>query len=267
MTLPASPDCQPLSQVDHRPLARQFQTEGYGILRNVFAADEMAELDREAQKLLERRDLIETNNLRCRWQDDVETGACVFDAFDPVIDLSSACGRFAHDQRLLDLVQALYGEPGHLFKDKLIFKPPGAKGYGLHQDYIAWPSFPLSFLTVVVAIDRADSTSGCIEVFPRYHQQGLLTPADGNYHELPADAVDESTGVKLLLEPGDVAFFGGFTPHRSPPNRSRSWRRQLYLSYNADSDGGPRRQPHYQEFHAWLRERYAEYGRTEVYFT
>ena len=31
----------------------------------------------------------------------------------------------------------LYGEPACLFKDKLIYKPPGVKGYGLHQDWIA----------------------------------------------------------------------------------------------------------------------------------
>ena len=42
-----------------------------------------------------------------------------------------------------------------LFKDKLIFKRPGALGYGLHQDYIAWKSFPESFVTVIVAIDPA----------------------------------------------------------------------------------------------------------------
>lgn len=247
-------------------LARQFEAEGYAVLPGVFSADEVAELDREAQALLERRDLIDTNNLRCRWQDDVDTGTCVFDAFDPVIDLASACSRIARDERLMDLVHAVYGQPGHLFKDKLIFKPPGARGYGLHQDYIAWPSFPRSFLTLVVAIDCADSTSGCIEVFPRYHRQGSLTPSDGNYHEIPLDAIDESTGVKLQLDPGDVALFGGFTPHRSSPNRSRRWRRQLYLSYNAHSEGGDCREPHYREFQSWLRDRYAEYGRTEVYF-
>ena len=47
---------------------------------------------------------------------------------------------------------------------------------------------------------------------------------------------------ELVLEPGDVAVFGGFTPHRSDPNVSGRWRRQLYLSYNASSDGGDQRE-------------------------
>lgn len=247
-------------------LAREFHAEGFVVVRQVFTPVEIGELEVEARRLAERTDLTDTNNLRCRWQEDITTGACLFDAFDPVIDLSPLCARVALDERLLTLVSAIYGEPGHLFKDKLIFKRPGASGYGLHQDYIAWPTFPRSFLTAVVAIDPADATSGCIEVFPRVHDRGLLTPADGNYHEIPPEALADCESVKLQLAPGDVALFGAFTPHRSGSNRSRASRRQLYLSYNAASDGGDYRETHYREFQAWLLDRYAEYGLTEVYF-
>ncbi len=74
-----------------------------------------------------RTDLIDTNNIRCRWQNHVETGECRFDCFDPVIDLSDACERAARDPKLLEIVSALYGEPACLFKDKLIFKPPARR--------------------------------------------------------------------------------------------------------------------------------------------
>jgi 2-aminoethylphosphonate dioxygenase len=40
----------------------------------------------------------------------------------------------------------------------------------------------------------------------------------------------------------------------------------LYLSYNARSDGGSQREKHYREFHDWLRVKYAQYGRKDVYF-
>ena len=53
---------------------------------------------------------------------------------------------------------------------------------------------------------------------------------------------------------------------RRNTNRSERWRRQLYLSYNAFSDGGHQRTNHYEEFHVWLRKKYAEYGKTETYF-
>jgi ectoine hydroxylase-related dioxygenase (phytanoyl-CoA dioxygenase family) len=246
--------------------ASQYRAEGYLMVRQVFSADEIAWLEAEADRLRQRSDLIDTDNIRCRWQNDVDTGECRFDCFDPVIDLSAVCERTARDPRLLDIVGTLYGEPACLFKDKLIFKSPGTLGYKLHQDYISWKSFPTSFLTVIVAIDAADENNGATEVFPGYHQQGSLRPQDGMYHQLPDDAVDLSRGVVLDLAPGDLAIISGYTPHRSAANRSAQWRRLLYLSYNARSDGGEQRDQHYAEFRGWLQDRYAEYGRTATFF-
>jgi ectoine hydroxylase-related dioxygenase (phytanoyl-CoA dioxygenase family) len=244
----------------------QYRADGFIVVRQVFGHDRIAELEAEADRLAGRLDLIDQNNIRCRWQDHVTTGECRFDCFDPVIDLSAAYERAARDRQLLEIVSALYGEPACLFKDKLIFKPAGALGYPLHQDYISWTSFPTTFLTAIVAIDAADASNGATEVFPGYHRQGCLTPRDGNYHQLPDDAVDLSKGVVLDLAPGDIAIFSGYTPHRSGPNRSQQSRRLFYLSFNAASDGGDQRYAHYAEFHRWLQARYAEYGRTATFF-
>jgi ectoine hydroxylase-related dioxygenase (phytanoyl-CoA dioxygenase family) len=245
---------------------RAYEEEGFLLLRRFLPADLLAEASAEAEILLGRRDLIAVENLRCRWQTNVHTGACEFETFDPVIDLSAACRRLAYDPRLLEALASVYGEEACLFKDKLIFKPPGVKGYGLHQDWIAWPGFPRSFLTVLVPLDPCDAANGCTEVFPGYHHGGSLSPEDGEYHELPPGTVEEDRAVLLEMEPGDVAVFGGFTPHRSAPNRSDRWRRQLYLSYNKLSDGGHQRERHYDEFHRWLRVKYAEYGKTGLYY-
>ena len=244
----------------------QYDRDGYLILRQVFTAEEIASLAAEAETLLERRELMDTQNIRCRWSDHVETQECTFDCFDPVIDLGPVCRYFAYDERMLRPLRELYRDEAHLFKDKLIFKRPGLKGYQLHQDYIGWPSFPESFVTAIIAIDATHRENGATEVFPGYHRGGCLTPKDGDYHELPLSAIDESTGVLLELAPGDVAIFSGFTPHRSAPNCSSQSRRQLYLSYNAGRDGGDQRDAHYREFHGWLTKKYAEYGKTGVWF-
>jgi len=259
MTIPAV-----LDTVDAEQVAR-YHVDGFLVVPNLFPPERIEELDREAERIRARTELIDQNNIRCRWQDDLD-GVCRFDCFDPVIDLSETCERAARDSRLVACVSALYGEPACLFKDKLIFKAPGTTGYNLHQDYISWKSFPTTFLTAIVAIYAADAGNGATEVFPGYHRQGCLRTRDGNYHQLPDGAVDLSTGVVLELAPGDVAIFSGYTPHRSATNRSSQWRRLLYLSYNALSDGGEQRERHYAEFRTWLQDRYAEYGRTATYF-
>jgi hypothetical protein len=245
---------------------QDYEARGYLILRGVFGPAEVAEAAAEAEALRGRTDLIHADNLRCRWQPHAETGEKLFETFDPFLDLAPVCARLARDRRLLDVLADIYGEEACLFKDKLIYKPPGARGYGLHQDFIAWPGFPRSFVTVVISLDPSGPDNGCTEVYPGCHRNGCLSPEDGNYHELPLSAVAGTPAMPLALQPGDVAMFGCFTPHRSDPNRSGRWRRQLYLSYNAASDGGDLRERHYQDFHRWLRQRYAEHGKSDVYF-
>src|SRR5262247_217432 len=178
-------------QLDARAVL-QYKEDGFLIVRGVFTADEISALDAEAERLYRRNDLIDTDNIRCRWQNHFQTGECRFDCFDPIIDISSACERVARSPLLLGLAGQLYGERASLFKDKLIFKLPGAEGYRLHQDYIAWESFPKSFLTAIVAIDPCDAENGATEVFRGYHRRGYMSPRDGMYHHLPEDAVDLS---------------------------------------------------------------------------
>lgn len=245
---------------------RDYHEQGFLIVRDLFSADEMAQLAAEAETLFNRRELIDTQNIRCRWQDHAETKECRFDCFDPVIDIAPVCRYFASDGRIRDVLRGVYDDEAHLFKDKLIFKPPLATGYALHQDYIGWLEFPESYITVIIAIDETNRANGATEVFPGYHKQGYLSPKDGEYHQLSLEVIDESTGVLLELQPGDIAFFGGYTPHRSAANRTDQWRRQLYLSYNAGRDGGEQRDAHYRQFHEWLVKKYAEYGKTGVYF-
>ncbi|MEZ5949136.1 MAG: phytanoyl-CoA dioxygenase family protein [Planctomycetaceae bacterium] len=258
-------DTETLRTLDEQSFL-QWKRDGYIIIRSLFGPGEIAALSDEAWKLTYQRDLIDKRNLRCRFQQTHDGSECLWETFDPVIDLSPLCEQLAFDSRLFDVLHDLYGEPACLFKDKLIFKQPGTKGYELHQDWISWPGFPRSFLTVLIPVDAAYERNGCTEVFPGYHHNGSLSAEDGEYHQLSVDLVDESAGVKLVLDPGDVAIFDGFTPHRSGPNLSDSWRRQLYLSYNAFSDGGNQREAHYEQFREYLKKRYAEHDLVDTYF-
>jgi ectoine hydroxylase-related dioxygenase (phytanoyl-CoA dioxygenase family) len=249
------------------PAGANYARDGYVVFRGLFDQDAIHAAAQDADRVHEEyRHLINVRNLRCRWQDNVFTGECQFDAFDPIIDLSPPCRQLATDPQMLAALGGLYGEPACLFKDKLIFKLPGAKGYKLHQDWIAWDRFPRSFLSVLVPLDPADRDNGCTIVYPGHHRNGPLTTPDGDYHELPADTVDESKALPLELEPGDVAVFGGFTPHRSDPNTTDRPRRQLYFSYTRQSDGGDLRTVHYQDFREWVINKYTQYGKTGLYF-
>ncbi|WP_010584545.1 phytanoyl-CoA dioxygenase family protein [Schlesneria paludicola] len=245
---------------------RNYQTHGFLVLRNVFDTTEIQSLLEESNRLLnERGDLISPQNLRCRYMAHHETGEQLFEVFDPVNDISSICQRFSLHPRILSAVEALYGEPACLFKEKLIFKPPGALGYQLHQDIpLAWKDFPRTFLTVLIPIDPSSEENGCTEVFSGYHNDFLTN--DASLYMLPDSVVDANRCTALVLNPGDIAIFHGLTPHRSAPNRSSQMRRVLYVSYNARSDGGDQRDAHYAEFRERIRSHRQQMTSEPVFF-
>lgn len=244
---------------------RDYEQNGFLILREFFGPNEIALLAEEADSLLSRVELISRHNLRCRFMPHCETGQLLFEVFDPVLDIAPVAAEFARNDRLLHLIETLYGEPACLFKDKLIFKPAGATGYPLHQDIpLTWVGFPRSFLTVLIPIDSQSEQNGCTEVFSGYH--GSFLSGDGDQYMLPDNAVDVSRATPLVLEPGDIAVFHGLTPHRSQPNRSNSMRRSLFLSFNALSDGGDQRAAHYDEFQTRMRQRFLDEEQADVHF-
>ncbi len=243
-----------------------YHDDGYLIVRNVFSQDKVALLGDEGDRIArEHTDLIDQKNMRVRFKPHVVTGAPVFEVFDPIADLSSIADEVAHDPHLLAILHDIYGELAELFKEKLIYKPAGAIGATLHQDWIGWPGFPESFLTVLVAIDFFTHENGATEVYPGLHKNGYLSPKDGQHHLLSADAMGVEA-IPLLLEPGDIAIFGCFTPHSSAANASPMGRRGYFISYNASSDGGDQYKRHYREFHDWIRGKSPAEIRDQLFF-
>jgi hypothetical protein len=239
--------------------------DGYVLLRKFFSKDDVQKLAEETEQLLHRHDLISPFNLRCRYMPHHATGEPLFEVFDPVNEVAPVCARFCNDARLVDFISAIYGESARLFKEKLIFKPAGARGYDIHQDIpLAWDNFPRTFLTVLIPIDACGPENGCTYVYPGYHHEFLSQ--DPNVYMLPPDAVDERKRVDLILEPGDIAIFHGLTPHGSAPNRTSGMRRAFFVSYNALSDGGDQRAHHYAQFQERMRKRFKESEQDRVFF-
>lgn len=233
-----------------------YHENGFVILRSVFSPAEMNSIQQECDRLLtEYAFCIDPLNVRCRFMPHHESGEPLFEVFDPVNDLSALLHQVCFNApRITSALEAIYQEPAELFKEKLIYKMPGANGYHLHQDIPqSWSGWPRSFLTVLLAIDASNRNNGCTEVFHGYHDRFLSS--DPNEYMLPASCVCESRHAFLELDPGDVAIFHGLTPHGSAANGSAGTRRAFYISYNARSDGGDQRQSHYRAFQAMLKNR------------
>jgi 2-aminoethylphosphonate dioxygenase len=143
-------------------------------------------------------------------------------------------GLSALEQEVRGVAEEHVGEPLSLMKEKINYKPPGGGGFAAHVDTPAYLGYAPSHVTAMVAIDAADEENGALEIAAglwEARQRGVLSAEE-----------EANTEFEMLdCEPGDVALFGGWTPHRSAGNSSRKrWRRALFLTYNLARDGDHR---------------------------
>jgi ectoine hydroxylase-related dioxygenase (phytanoyl-CoA dioxygenase family) len=240
-----------------------YRKQGYLVLRNVFSEAEAKVMQIECDKLLSLERYTDPKNVRAGYK-RYANGDVKIERFDPVHDISPVFADLVRDERILAPLRDIYLDEPLLFKDKLIFKLPGANGYSMHQDAAWWQGFPMAgLISVMVAIDGASTVNGGLELFPGYHDRFRSTPGElRNLNEAEIAEIDLASGEIVETNPGDVILFHSFTPHQSGPNSSNSSRKQLYLTYSP-AKNGQLYKAHYQHF-----QRYALEGKdpNEYYF-
>ncbi|MGG1518844.1 phytanoyl-CoA dioxygenase family protein [Paenibacillus oryzisoli] len=240
-----------------------YKQKGYLVLRNVFSEQEARVLQAECDKLLTLEAYTTPRNVRAGHKGYTD-GSIAIERLDPVHDISAVFADLVKDERILSPLRDIYLDEPKLFKDKLIFKLPGAKGYSMHQDASWWQGFPIEgLISVMVAIDGATVVNGGLELFPGYHDRLRSTPGElRNMNAEEIAEIDPSTGEIVETNPGDIIIFHSFAPHQSGANTSDRSRKQLFLTYSPAKDGELYK-AHYQHY-----KRYALAGKdaSEYYF-
>lgn len=152
-----------------------------------------------------------------------------------------AVARVVLDESIGRAIAELAGWPGmRLVQDNVIWKPPGARPLGFHQDnaYLAWYA-PREMLSCWVALDDTAADGGTLEVVRGSHRWRPAEAPPGPFHG-PADyrATMERTArhqgvgpeiVPIVVPSGGGAFHHGWTWHGSGFNRSAAPRRSLVV--------------------------------------
>jgi ectoine hydroxylase-related dioxygenase (phytanoyl-CoA dioxygenase family) len=142
-------------------------------------------------------------------------------------------------EKTQDCLEQLLGEAPLLFKEKINFKYPGCRADKLHQDQAAgWNRYANFFITMCIAIDPNREENAALRfMHTGNYQKSLMSdewvPLSGS------SGVDWADDEYVMLEadPGDVIFFDCYVPHGSPPNVGSHGRRNVYLTFNRESDG------------------------------
>jgi phytanoyl-CoA hydroxylase len=141
-------------------------------------------------------------------------------------DIGRACARIG-------------GWPGaRLSQDNVLWKPPGGKPLGFHQDssYEQW-AVPSEWVSCWIALEDTTASQGTVEYVRGSHRWsrrwGMIEefhgPADPHAELLQASAVHgvEPEFVPVEVPAGGGAFHDGWTWHGSDINRSDAPRRSL----------------------------------------
>jgi len=167
--------------------------------------------------------------------------------------------RFLLHPRVLDVLAALIGPDVMAMQSMLFFKFPGGDGQGYHQDSYYIPTLPDTLCGAWLAVDRADEENGCMWFTPGTQHEPIY-PTAGRERQNHGDALSDLTVVEqvsntdeqvntlsrvaatypgvetpAVMEPGDVAFFGGHILHRSHRNRSVTRFRRSFVGHYANA--------------------------------
>ncbi len=136
------------------------------------------------------------------------------------------------------LAAQLMGYRGtRMLQDNCLWKPPGARSLGMHQDgSYAGYLVPPEMITCWVALDDTQAQGGTIEYVPGSHRWPRVPPDRGSFHApedwlAPVAAATpggvEPERVPVEVKAGGCSFHHSLTFHGSGPNEATRERRAL----------------------------------------
>lgn len=218
----------------------RFDEDGFLVVERLIDADSVAALRARFECLFRGEFETGVRPDEVNWQES--TG-------DPTLTRQICNGwkadrgiaRVVLDAGIGRILAELAGWPGaRVIQDNLLWKPPGARALGYHQDnaYLAWYT-PREMLSCWIALDDTSVQGGTVEFARGSHHWTQSAGPSGEFHgpedyraplEHAASAVGRTPEIVAVEVPaGGGAFHHGWTWHGSGPNRGETHRRALVV--------------------------------------
>lgn len=221
-----------------------FQQQGYLIVPDLLSRGEVAECQREVQRLHQLAADLEASQdpLSNHFQREPfssapnHNGLPVLRKIENTRALSPCFTQLAAHPRLVAIVQSLLGADLLLFRSTLMLKPAfHGSAHALHQDSAYWPMEPPALVTASIALDDATPDNGCIKVIPGSHHWGLQEWGHiAQEQEAPLtnrDDIDRSRQIDVPLAAGSAVLFHSLMVHGSGPNQTDRPRNTALYAY------------------------------------
>ncbi len=249
-----------------REQVNEFEQKGFIVIKWFFGPDEMAKISLWLDDL---RDKKSAEGEEAKYYETSPiSGENILVRIENVIgDYNREASDLLISDKAREALTQLLGEAPVLFKEKVNYKLPGCRPDKLHQDQAAgWNAYCDFFITMGIAVDenRLDNAalsflnSGNYEKKLMTEEWQPLTEDDPPYQP-------EDEYVLLEADPGDVIFFDAYVPHGSPANTGTRSRRNIFLTFNRESDGDMR-EKYYRDKWASYAPNQADEARTDESF-
>jgi ectoine hydroxylase-related dioxygenase (phytanoyl-CoA dioxygenase family) len=213
-----------------------FHRDGFLLVENVFAPDDLAEFGTAVdeavagrvgsdRRTLAEKSLYEQSFIQCinLWED------------------SMAVRRFTFDPALGQMAAALLeAKAVRIWHDQALYKEAGGRETDPHQDRPFWPIDPADQVTAWIPFDGSRLGGGAAAYIPGSHRLGLERFVDiSHVLQEPYDILNDPlvAGIEPVwveAPPGSLIFHHSLTIHLAEKNASDRIRRVYCIIYFAD---------------------------------
>ena len=218
----------------------EFDREGWLFFPDLFSADEISVLEREAKSIfkLDREEV---------WREKSGVARTAFAAHT----YNEAYRRLGAHPRLITPIEQLLRGKLYMHQYKINAKAAfDGEVWQWHQDYGTWArddGMPEArAMNIAVFLDEVMAINGPLMLIPKSHRQGVLAAGhDRSTTSYPLWTLDNATVTRLAEaarivaptgKPGGVLMFHGNLVHASPPNITPYPRKIVYLTLCAVSN-------------------------------
>ena len=187
-------------------LAGFFAENGYCVVRQLFAPEEMSKLEGEFDRIVRQCEPVDETGLISTRNVHQYSGLWMSTILDP---------------RLLDRVEELIG-PDIVLNHTTLFQKERTSHVGpfrMHQDWSYLPTVGDTMIGAMVHVSDATEEMGCLRVYPGSHKDGRIEDSSANDEAFHARFPFEKA-TPIEAHSGDIIFFHYFTVHGSVNNQS-----------------------------------------------
>lgn len=234
--------------------AAEIEQKGYVIIEDVFDSEEIEQMRKAADRILE---LIVNSSLanertsgRLALVED-ESGSQLVKKIQPINDLSLTFTEIARDERLIEPMREFMDDDPRLLEEKLNYKQPlpepveqldtnrPSEAWPVHSDwaYFRAQGYPQDVVSSAIALDDLTEENGTMRLWPNTNDEFVEHKRTDNGLEVPPEHVDEDNAELLEIPAGSLVLFDSIVWHDSSPNMTDNPRRLMIYSHYPASAG------------------------------